>query len=147
MGEKVEHEDQNALLDLFSLVDPRKSQGKKKRSPLPIINLPPKEKAISIRGRKGGFEIVAGPESAKWQYPKKIRVRVAYDTMVGNPFSAHSPYDFDLTKGDVLFSATNAEIKPQGAGVLVATVSSSAFAISAEGFDLNRDIVVDARAA
>lgn len=148
IGEKVEHEDQNALLDLFSLIDPsRKSKGKKKRSPKPNINIPHKEKAISIKGRKGGFEIVAGPGALKWQYPKKIRVRVAYDTMVGNPFSSHSAYDFDLTKGDVEFNVTNAVIKPQGAGVLLATVSSPEFTISAAGFDLNRDIVVDARAA
>lgn len=148
IGEKVEHEDQNALLDLFSLIDPsRKSKGKRKRSPVPNINLPQKEKAISIKGRKGGFEISAGPGAAKWEYPKKIRVRVAYDTMVGNPFTSHSPYDFDLTKGDVEFSVANAVVKPQAAGVLVVTVSSPEFSISAGGFDQNRDIVVDARAA
>jgi len=148
VGEQVEHEDRNALLDLFSLVDAARSPaGTKKRSKKPIVISQPREKAISIKARKGGFEVVAGPAAEKWTFPKKVRIRVAYDTMIGNPFAAHSKYDFDLTKGEIEFETKDATVEPYDAHILIATVSGPGFAISGTGFGDNRDIVVDARAA
>ena len=35
----------------------------------------------------------------KWEFPKSIRVRVAYDVLGANPFNKHSPLDFDLSGG------------------------------------------------
>jgi hypothetical protein len=147
VGEKVEHEDQNALLDLFSIVDAaRGSPGLKKRSKKPEVKIVPREKVISIKPRNGGFEIVAGPGAAKWKYPKNIRVRIAYDTMVGNPFTTHSKYDFDLTKNEIKFEAVNGTITADNPHTILVSVTGPDFSVSGSGFDTNRDIVVDARA-
>lgn len=146
IAEQVAREDENALIDLFSLVDAsRSSTGPKKRTKKPVINIEPREKALSIKERKGGFEIVAGPGAAKWTFPKKVRIRVAYDTMIGNPFTAHSKYDFDLTKDEITIEATNATVEAQGPYALVASVTGPDFTVSGLGFDDNRDLVVDAR--
>ena len=148
VGEKVEREDRNALLDLFSLVDAARSgAGVKRRNKKVKIEAKPREKAISIRPRKGGFEVVAGPGAEKWTYPKRIRIRMAYDTMVGNPFSAHSKYDFDLTKDEIQFETESATVKAENSYVVIASVTAPDFSIAGAGFDINRDIVVDARAA
>lgn len=148
VGEQVEHEDRNALLDLFSLVDAARSPGgAKKRNKKPKVKIEPREKALSIRGRKGGFEVIAGPGATKWKFPKKIRIRVAYDTMIGNPFTAHSRFDFDLTKGEIEIEAKDAAVEPYKPNIIVATVTGPEFAISGTGFGDTRDIVVDARAA
>lgn len=148
IGEQVAHEDRDALLDLFSLIDPASStKGAKKKNKKPKIDVPPRDKAISIRPRKGGFEIVAGPGAAKWSFPKKVRIRVAYDTMIGNPFKAHSKYDFDLTKGEIALEATDATVAIHNEYILVATVDGPDFSVTGSGFDQKRDIVVDARAA
>lgn len=148
IAEQVAREDENALIDLFSLIDKsRSAAGPKKRSKKPDIKVEPREKAISIKGRKGGFEVVAGPGAAKWGFPKKVRIRIAYDTMTGNPFTAHSKYDFDLTKNEISIEAKDATVEAQGAYVLVASVTGPDFSVSGVGFDDNRDLVVDARTA
>ncbi len=147
IADQVAREDRNALIDLFSLVDPaRSSTGQRKRTSKPVVQATPKEKALSIRPCKGGFEVIAGPGAKSWTFPKKIRIRVAYDTMVGNPFSAHSRYDFDLTKNDIHLEAREATVKAQNSSVLVASVTGPNFLVSGTGFDTNRDLVVDARA-
>lgn len=146
IADQVAREDRNALIDLFSLVDPaRSSTGPKKRTRKPVIKVEPREKAISIKPRKGGFEVVAGPGAAKWSFPKKIRIKVVYDTMVGNPFNAHSKYDFDLTKGEIDLELKDATVETHNSHVLVASVTGPDFMVSGTGFDMNRDIVVDAR--
>lgn len=146
VADQVAREDRNALIDLFSLVDPaRSASGLKKRTPKPVIITAPKEKAISIRPRKGGFEILAGPAASKWTFPKRIKVRVAYDTMAGNPFTAHSKYDFDLTGNDIKLETKEASIESRTSSTFVISASGSDFSIGASGFDPNRDLVVDAR--
>jgi hypothetical protein len=147
IADQVAREDRNALIDLFSLVDPaRSSKGARKRTGKPVVVAPPREKAISIRARKGGFEIIGGPGAANWSFPRRIGIRVAYDTMVGNPFTAHSKYDFDLTKNDISIELKDATVDARSSYQLVASVSGPDFVISGTGFDSNRDIVVDARA-
>jgi hypothetical protein len=146
VAEQLEHEDRDALLDLFSLLDPiQQSMGKKKRKKKVEIP-PPREKGLIITAIKGGFQIQPGPSAASWEFPRRLRIRVAYDTMVGNPFNAHSPYDFDITTGEIKIDSAGAKIETTEAMALNITVEGPEFSISGSGFDLNRDIVVDARA-
>lgn len=148
IGEQEAREDRDALLDLFSLVDPSSSKkGKRRRSKKPDPNPPKREKAISICKNKVGFEVVAGPGAAKWSFPKRVRVRVAYDTMIGNPFKAHHKFDFDLTEGEIDLQASNAKIEVKNKNTFDAIVENAEFTLSGGGFGDKRDIVVDARAA
>jgi len=148
VAEQAEVEDKEALLDFFSLVDKAQaSAGKRKKTAKPRLNIPPREKAISIKARKGGFQIVAGPAAASWTYPRAIRVRIAYDMIGANPFTRHSKFDFDLGNGDeVTLDPTSAAIEVLKPNTLKLTVESVAFSLEADGFDVRRDLVVDARA-
>ena len=148
VADQPETEDSEALLDFFSLVDKAQaSAGKRKKTPKPQVNIPPRDKAISIRARKGGFQIIAGPAAAGWNYPRLIRVRIAYDMIGTNPFTKHSRFDFDLEKGsDVTLDSTASSIKILKPNVLNLIVDSADFSLEAEGFDIRRDLVVDARA-
>ncbi len=148
VAEHAEAKDEEALLDFFWLADQAKgAKGKKKKVPKEMPKIEPREKAISIKARKGGFEIIAGPGAAKWTFPRIIRVRVAYDMIGANPFNRHSKFDFDLKDGkEIGLEAVNAEYEAIKPNTLKLTVQNADFHLSAEGFDQRRDIVVDARA-
>ncbi len=148
VSDQGERKDQNALIDFFSLEDLNSSNGaKKERTPKPRPDLPPSEKAFHIQKKgPGGFALVPGPGAAGWTYPRAIRVRVAYDVLGANPFTRHSPYDFDLTKDEIQVETNNIKIEATQPNVLVLSVTSPAFRLEATGFDINRDIVVDAKA-
>ena len=110
-------------------------------------DIPQREKAITIKPRKGGFEIAAGPAAANWTYPRTIRVRVAYDMIGANPFTRHSPFDFDLSGDKIDIEATDATCEPVKSNILKITAQTKDFRLECMGFDVRRDIVVDARAA
>lgn len=148
IAEQAESEDKDALIDFFSILEEdQKKRGKKPKKPSIVVPPPPQEKAITIKPRKGGFEVVAGPAAASWTYPRTIRVRVAYDMIGANPFTRHSPFDFDLSSGKIEIETTDAACEPIKSNILKVTAQTKDFRLECSGFDLRRDIVVDARAA
>lgn len=147
IAEVEETDDEDLLIDFFSILEEnRTNKGKKPKTPKVIVNVQPREKAIVIKPRKGGFEITAGPAAANWTFPRLIRVRVAYDMIGANPFNRHSPFDFDLSKNEINVETTGASCTPLKANVLKLTAESPNFRLECHGFDNRRDIVVDARA-
>lgn len=132
----------------FSLAEPAKSESQKKGKVSGVPpGLAPAEKAFRIQKHgRGGFAIVPGPGAAKWEFPKSIRVRVAYDMLGANPFNKHSPLDFDLSGDDIKVETTNIIVSTPKANVLELSVGSPEFLLEASGFDVNRDLVVDAKA-
>jgi hypothetical protein len=148
VSDQGDRKDEDALIDFFSLVDPAKSENRKKGKNTGVPpGLSPSEKAFRIQKRgQGGFAIVPGPGIVNWEFPKSIRVRVAYDVLGANPFSKHSPLDFDLTGKDIDVETTNISVATPEANVLELSVISPEFLLEAKGFDTNRDLVVDAKA-
>jgi hypothetical protein len=148
IAEQAETEDDEALIDFFSVLEKTVTRaGKKKKTPKVRIDVTPREKAISIRERKGGFGIVAGPAAASWNFPRSIRVRMAYDMIGANPFNRHSRFDFDLEKGhEIDIETTNATYEVIKPNILRVIAEGPDFAVEVSGFDEHRDIVVDARA-
>lgn len=147
VAEVSEEDDEDLLADFFSILDEAdKKKGKKPKTKKPKVDLPPRERAIVIRERKGGFEIAAGPAAAKWTFPRVIRVRVAYDTIGSNPFNRHSPFDFDLAKDEIDVQTSAAAYSAVKPNIIKLTAQSAQFRLECSGFDLRRDIVVDARA-
>ncbi len=63
-----------------------------------------------------------------------------------NPFNKHSPLDFDLSGDDIKVETTNISVKASKANVLELSVGSPEFLLEASGFDVNRDLVIDAKA-
>jgi hypothetical protein len=148
IAEQAESQDNEALIDFFSILEKNQGpKGKKPKSRIPRPDIVPREKAIRIRARKGGFEVLAGPAAANWTFPKVIRVRVAYDMIGANPFKRHSPFDFDLSGSDIDMEASGASVEALKPNILKLTAESPEFRLECKGFDERRDIVVDARAA
>jgi hypothetical protein len=148
VSDQGDRKDEDALIDFFSLADPAKSESRKKGKVSVVPpDLAPAEKAFRIQKRGlGGFAIVPGPGAIHWEFPKSIRVRVAYDVLGANPFNRHSPLDFDLSGDDIKVETSNISVRAAEANVLELSVSSPEFLLEASGFDLNRDLVVDAKA-
>ena len=148
VSDQGDRKDEDALIDFFSIADPAKSESRKKgKTTVVPADLSPREKAFRIQKRgQGGFAIVPGPGVVHWEFPKSIRVRVAYDVLGANPFNKHSPLDFDLTGEDIDVETTNMTVSTPEANVLELSVTSPEFLLEAKGFDTNRDLVVDAKA-
>jgi hypothetical protein len=147
ISDQGDRKDEDALIDFFSIADPAKSESRKKgKTTVVLPNLPPREKAFRIQKRgQGGFAIVPGPGVVDWEFPKSLRVRVAYDVLGANPFNKHSPLDFDLAGKDIDVETTNMTVLIPEANVLELSVTSPEFLFEAKGFDTNRDLVVDAK--
>ncbi len=148
VSDQGDRKDKDALIDFFSIVDPAKSESRKKgKTTVVPPDLSPREKAFRIQKRgQGGFAIVPGPGVVHWEFPKSIRVRVAYDVLGANPFNKHSPLDFDLTGEDIDVETTNMTVSTPEANVLELSITSPEFLLEAKGFDTNRDLVVNAKA-
>ena len=77
-----------------------------------------------------------GPGAVSWEFPKSLRVRVAYDVLGANPFNKHSPLDFDLSNNDIKLETTNISVKAPKANVLELSVELlPEFSLEARGFD------------
>ena len=148
IASSLEVVDPNALIDFFSAKAEAGSRGTRPRGPVvrpPNPNPPePKEKAYRLVRLKGGFA-VRGGKAISDQFPLIIRVRAAYDVLRGNPFSKHDPLDFDFAnKDEVKISASDATVTTQGPNILVIKASNRDFDVTVSGFDIRRDLIIDA---
>lgn len=149
IAEQSEQDDNDALIDFFSIVDQaeKAAKKKKKKTVKPKPDVPAALAALRIHPNEGGFEIKAGPGSESWTFPRVIRVKMAYDMIGANPFKKHSKFDFDLQKDKtILFKASNAICEPINTNTLKVVATGPKFEVDVSGFDSNRDLLVDVRA-
>ncbi|MFL6857345.1 MAG: hypothetical protein ACJ8EB_05490 [Allosphingosinicella sp.] len=147
LGEQVEQQDPNALIDFFSLLE-QSSTGearKRRRSRRKPLVITPREKSLQVQPRSGGFAVVAGPGAKKWAYPTMLRIRVAYDIIGADPFKRWSPFDFTVEDSSIELSLTAAKVVSTKGNIVRVIVECPDFRVEARGFDLNRDIIVEAR--
>jgi len=116
----------------------------------PVIpdNLPPSNpSAFQLAECVGGFTLKS--TGAAVPLPEKIRIRAAYETLRGNPFSQHHPADFDFTapNGDLRVTGFGIEAYGIAPNILDVKPVSPEFDLTVEGFDTHRDLIVKARAA
>jgi hypothetical protein len=139
------------MKDLFFVKDdlePTKTKQKKARAkpgtePEEMPELPkPPMKSYAVTKIEGGFVVRAGQGSP----PESLTILMAYDTHKGNAFKKYHPADFQLDKGGVNVESIGVEIKEYDANRLKADVLSPQFEIKVQGFDINRDLVVDVHA-
>jgi hypothetical protein len=149
-------EDQKApdplpMRDLFFLPsdEPRntakqtKPKGAGKDPPEFPKNMPaPKPKSYRISRIEGGFVVRRGDAPR----PESLEIVMAYDTHRGNPFKRYDPADFQLDKGGITVEYTGVDIKEYDSNRLKADVNGDDFEIRVEGFDPNRDLIVNAKA-
>ena len=142
--------DNHAFRDEFSVtrsdgkpdLHPSRNGNTHRPSPSGLIS---SKRKFLIRKRPGGFVISAAPGLIADDLPMKIRVRVAFDVPRGNPFKQHHRFDFDLTQKDISTRSTDAKIEPVNAHTALITATGVGFRATFEGFDTNRDLVVDPR--
>lgn len=104
--------------------------------PKNIIKQPP---LFKVTKSKGGFKISLNDDKAL--LPIKLKIRVAYDIRKGNPFRNYSLFDFDLTKLTV--ESTGCSIDNIFNNEMEIKVKAQDFSMEINGFDLNRDLVID----
>jgi hypothetical protein len=144
----IEASDPNALIDFFSANADAGSTGSRPKGPIVRPPKPPTqpqpEKAYRLVRMKGGFSVRGGKGLTPEQLPLVIRVKAAYDVLRGNPFSRHDPLDFDFFKGELQVDAKEATAVANGPNVLLIKASGRDFEVAVSGFDVRRDLIIDA---
>lgn len=114
-------------------------------SPLP----PPSPKRFKLVEVNSGFKIVPGDEVA--DPPRVVNISMAYDVFSGSPWKQYEPADFDLTRNDksgiTIATSGGATCEAIAENRLKMSVASKPFGLYVTGFDPNRDLIVNARAA
>ena len=148
IADQEERRDEDALIDFFALADTTEKgepTRRKRRKKKPSGDRP--EPAIRLEEEEGGFALVPGPGATKWKLPRRIRVRMAYDMIGGDPFKRFSRFDFDLNNDKRLtFGSTGGDIRIIGPNRMYFDVTESDFRLEVNGFDTRRDLIVDWRA-
>ncbi len=75
--------------------------------------------------------------------PDRMRIRVAYDIRRGNPLRRYDPRDFDLSSTEFTMRSHACSILECGQNQIVALVEDVSASISVNGFDPNRDVLVE----
>ena len=148
IADQEERRDEDALIDFFALADTVQKGKPTRRKPRRKSTTHDRpEPAVRLEEEEGGFALVPGPGAAKWKFPRRIRVRMAYDMIGGDPFKRFSRFDFDLNNSKGLtFESTGGDIRIIAANRLYFDVSEPDFRLDVHGFDIQRDLIVDWRA-
>ena len=106
ISQKDESRDENLLEDLFSIPIPGEETDnlpvrKKKKRKRELVDLPEvpdgrRIPAFELDKLLGGFHLKHNTD--KKELNGTINIRLAYETLKGNPFSRYNPNDFDLSK-------------------------------------------------
>lgn len=148
IAEQSEIEDEDALIDFFSIIEKvEKSTGKKRKTPKKKVEIEPRKPGIRITPKEGGFEIKGGPAASDWNYPRVLRVKMAYDMIGANPFKKYSRFDFEIGKDKAIKIETeDADHEVLAPNIIKIIAKNEAFRLNVTGFDKKRDLLVDARA-
>jgi hypothetical protein len=147
IAQMEERKEPDAIIDFFSIEDT--SPGKKSnpkvvvKSPMP--DLPPKEKTYRISRRSGGFAVKADKGIENETLPILLKIQVAYDVLNGNPLKQYEPLDFKIDSPPITIKATGATCTHSFPNRVDIEVTDKDFSVEVEGFDVNRDLFLDAR--
>lgn len=75
-----------------------------------------------------------------------MKVELAYVVSRGNPFRKYDANDFDLSKLPIITELEGFSVNEIGKNKALLTVTNPKFRFSAFGFDVNRDLIIDADA-
>jgi len=150
--------DRNLLTQFFNDPGPEKPEPKAVppiTPPIPPVNPPPlppplppippaRQKQIRIVETDGGFEIL--PNGLPLPIGSTVKVELAYVVSRGNPFRKYDANDFDLLKSPIITELEGFSVSEMGKNKALLTVTNPKFRFSAFGFDVNRDLIIDADA-
>ena len=118
-----------------------KEKGTKTKKPH-IVVPDPKRKIFTVNKLQTGFSVTL--VEGQLSFPIKATIRVAYDTMRGNPFNKYSTFDFDFTNDALSVTVSEGDIV-KAANNKLHIIMNKGFELKVKGFDENRDIIVDVR--
>ena len=106
---------------------------------------PRRSKPFQLSSRQGGFRIAS--RSRNDQICSPLDIFVAYDRRSGSPLRKYSTTDFRLDAAPVLIKAQNAIFQITEPNHLIIFPQKPDFSLIVTGFDLNRDLFVQAWAS
>ncbi len=150
LSRRSEGLDRDLLQSLFfvtepgDLVTPSARPGVGPKPPVVIPPIVPREVFVECKKIDAGFRLRPHPRAVR--KPAFIQVRAAYEVVRGNPFNFHHPADFDFSR------PKNINLELNGLSVISAdpkrlllSVDAPDFELTATGFDVKRDLVVDVK--
>ncbi len=102
---------------------------------------PPKLQKYSLTQLNNGFRVAKGKDS--FNIPELIKIAIAYDTRIGNPFSGIENFDLGFDDPNLKLKYAGCEIIKKNKNELELKITREDFAFDASGFDLVRDLVVN----
>lgn len=143
-------QDHYLLRDYFPMPDPvapkvSHKQGQREAGPgttEPATPPSPSHGWFTISSARGGFRIAGTTRDPGNLRP--IRVRVAYDVRTGDPFRKYSSHDFDLKHLSASVELEKVEVVALDRNILEFLPRDCDFRLIASGFDMERDLIVDA---
>jgi hypothetical protein len=108
-----------------------------------VPELPRHKRLFQLKPLQGGFQIRQNPQSE--QIPSSVTVRLAYVVRRGNPFKKYHELDFDLSKKPITIASSGIALTECGLNRLAFEVRDRTFEITVRGFDLERDLKIDAK--
>ena len=106
---------------------------------------PRRRKPFRLNSRKGGFRVAEA--SGSKDSCGRLDVFVAYDCRRGNPLTRFAETDFRLDAEPVLIKSHLAIVQVMAPNHLVIYPQKAGFSVTVAGFDINRDLFVQVRAA
>lgn len=145
VAERIERDDPLALLEFFSIPRSKDAGAAPPMTGRPVdlpLGVP---KPFRIEKRAGGFVILPDGNSEPDKFPMQLHVRCAYDVLSGNPYKRYSEYDFSLYRHPIQINKINADCWPTTDNELDVVMHKPEFRIEVSGFDVNRDLIVEAQ--
>ena len=136
----------DALINFFSQEKPEQRRTTKKRQKRKRKAGDPRPDSCYAYAAlpSGGLRVYGSPEATAELRP--IRFRFAYDRVDGNALKKYSPLDFDIDTTDIEITPVGASYKITGTNELLIEPDHREFDVRLTGFDVHRDLVVQARA-
>jgi hypothetical protein len=142
LSEEPDHEERDVLKDLFYVTVRERTVGDKGNNAPHPWGILSKPLAFTLSQSPEGFRISL-TEVGKGKLPRMITVRMAYDTVDGNPFKKYSRFDFDVKDGSLKTEITGGKIISADGNSIQMKAEEAGFTFSVSGFDGRRDLVID----
>lgn len=157
LAEAADDDDPELLLDVFSIGTGHAGEGMpvefssmttkgntaaKERLKM-LRQTPRKRKTFRLSSRQGGFRIGSRSDAVDPRQP--IEVMVGYDRRGGSPLRKYSVTDFQLDQNPIRIEARNVRIEIREPNQLLVFPECDEFSVVVTGFDLNRDLFLQAR--
>lgn len=145
VAERVERDDPLALVEFFSIPKSKDAGATPPTTGRPVDLPPASPKPFRIEKRAGGFAILPDANIKPDQFPMQLHVRCAYDVLSGNPYKRYSEYDFSLYRHPIQISKVNADCWQTTDNEIDVVAHKEDFKVEVSGFDVNRDLIVEAQ--